>query len=61
MPSNNGKARKAQRKDAARTRLVDASRSDLGPRSREIARGFTSGKRLTPYLAARELASGALA
>lgn len=59
MPRNNGKTRKAQRRDEAALRLIAANEDEPNPREREIARGFTSGKRLAPYLAAADLASGA--
>jgi hypothetical protein len=55
MPRNNGTARRAQRKAEAALRLSAANEAEPKPREREIARGFTTGKRLTPYLAAREV------
>ena len=54
MPRNNGTTRRAQRKDEAALRLITANEREPNPREREVARGFTSGKRLTPYLAARD-------
>lgn len=53
MPRNNSPQRRADRKTAAELRLIEANESEPNPREREIARGFGSGKRLTPYLAAR--------
>jgi len=54
---NNGNARKAQRKDEAALRLIAANEREPNPREREVARGFMSGKRLTPYLAGRFVSS----
>lgn len=57
MPRNNGSARKIQRKQRVELRMIEANESGISSLDREVARGFTSGKRLTPYLAGRYLTS----